>query len=112
MAQQHLVRGLGALGLVALLAVGWLRRPDDGPVLATATLHPGAFDLSVAERAGRIFVGPGRDGRLTMLDLGSGALLRTIALDTSQGWPWPPFSTAAAVDEGAGRIFVAVRSAN
>lgn len=109
--RRRMVRGLAALGAVALLAVGWLVRPASGPVLATATLGPASFNMAVAASAGRAFVGPGRDGRLAVLDLDNGAILRTVTFDTSQTWFGGP-ATMAAVDDHAGLIFLAVSSPN
>jgi len=88
-----------ALCVVALACVLALDHIGDDPVVATVGVGRLPWRVVVDEQHGRAFVVNRGDGSVSVLDSGTGALLRTVAVGTDP--------VAAAVDERTARVFVA-----
>lgn len=75
-----------------------------GRLLRRVSVKSGSYGLiAVDERTNRVFVGPGNQPYIDVLDARTGAYLRTIALDAS---------TPAAIDEHTGRVYFGLGDAN
>ncbi len=115
-------RAMGAVVLVALVmvvGVAVARRPDADPILWTVALNDSPSSLVIDARTGRAFVlgdgyGPfGYRGNVTMLDLASGASLRTVPVGRVPAEMLLDqrvnrlFVMSMAMDDSQGRAFVA-----
>jgi len=93
-----------ALIVVAAVAVAVTRRTERSAVVRVTALDRNPAALALDGRTGQAFValastGPGARGRLLVFDSATGTLLRTILVGHAL--------SALAVDERAGRVFVA-----